>query len=281
MIPDQWRTTFLEVAATARRYRLPTKGRIGLFLLAFPLLAACLTGCTPPNVAQGFGWLRGYLIGKVADGIWDEAFGKPDTVELDRRLRGLEEEIARIQASFASPIRGLRTKIKHDTTRNDYFAMATEAGDQIEELEHRIQNLESQLSRQSLELERQRNLANARVTNNAMTLEPTVHRTAPSSASSAKKLSGRRQGKDFAGTLVAMPQSPLPRVEILLRTWDWNGGDHFSAPDDHGLTMRWRLESGSPIEPLPSGEYPTALQGAFMRERGRITFHTGNSVFIY
>lgn len=275
-------TPLFNAIGAARPVPSPRNRQFVLVFIALPLLVVCASGCAPPTVAQGLGWIRGYLLGKVADGIWDEVFGKPDTVELDRRLRQLEEDLLGIQTRFGTPIRTLRTKIKRDTTRNDYFAMATEAGDQIEELEHRVKDLESQLKRQSQELERQRTIASARIDNVGMAMEP-IPQPSPASTSSSRRTNqnARRQDAVFVGTPAAQPHSPHPQVEISLRTWDWNGGDRFSAPDDRGLTVRWRLQSGSPIEPLPSGDYPRRLKGAFMRDRGKITFHTGDSVFTY
>lgn len=271
------------VAEGGRQLRF---GKTRLLWIALSYLLLCLSGCSPPTMARGPEWVRGYLIGKIADGIWDDFFGKPDTLELDRRLRSLEDDLSRIHTDYGSPIGSLRGKITRSTTKDEYFHLAAGASDRLENLERRIRDLESQLSRQSEELERQRRPAEARIENHGIGIQPLRDR-----ADSAK-VHPTRKNKQIDQTppkrvlnSTSPPSPPQPVLpaspSIRLRVRDWNGGERFSAPDERGYSMRWRLESGEPIAPLASGEYPEVLSGAFVKEGGKWKFRTGESVFIH
>lgn len=78
-----------------------------------------------------------HLLSKASDYIWDKATGKPDVVELDRRLKKLEETVYRTAPNLVPPIRDLRNNITPDTSKEDFQRMVQKADRQIIELERR------------------------------------------------------------------------------------------------------------------------------------------------
>src|SRR3989442_68421 len=81
------------------------------------------------------GFITQFLLGKSADYIWDKFTGKPDIVELDRRVKKLEETVYRTDPKLVAPIRDLRNIITSDTSKEDFQRMVQKADHQIIELQ--------------------------------------------------------------------------------------------------------------------------------------------------
>ena len=73
------------------------------------------------------------MLGKIADGIWDAATGKPDINELDRRLRRVEEGLTSKGAECATPVRELRERLSADMTKEEYVALENKYRQQVNE----------------------------------------------------------------------------------------------------------------------------------------------------
>ena len=127
---------------------------------ALILLASTAPGCGPvpavaPAVTLVRKWGADFMLGKLADGIWDVATGKPDVRELDRRLARIEEDYASRPAAV-SQVQSLRTSIHPDMTLEAYLSLARSCQQQLDRIEklevqardheNRIENLETRPS---------------------------------------------------------------------------------------------------------------------------------------
>lgn len=124
------------------------RSRIFLALAAAAVMAHA-PGCAPPTVAQATNWGVSFALGKLADGIWDAATGKPDVYELDRRLKRLERELAGKSPECAEPVRELRDQITSTMTRDDYLDLAwaaqREVDNRLDALERRMNQAEDDI----------------------------------------------------------------------------------------------------------------------------------------
>jgi hypothetical protein len=108
-----------------------------------------------------------YLLGRALDYVWDKQTGKPDIMELNNRLKSLEEALGQTHPNLTGPIRDLRKSVTSNTGEEDYKHMAQEVYNtlskrivdlerraditnrDIEELKKRVSILESRINRYS------------------------------------------------------------------------------------------------------------------------------------
>jgi hypothetical protein len=77
--------------------------------------------------ANSLGFIGGYLLGKGFDYVWDRITGKPDVLELERRIKELEDTVAQKNQNLADPIRKLRNSVHPDTSKEDFQRMVQKA----------------------------------------------------------------------------------------------------------------------------------------------------------
>jgi uncharacterized protein YecT (DUF1311 family) len=94
-----------------------------------------------------------YLLTKASDYIWDKATGRPDLVELDRRLKELQDTLDRTHPNLVAPIQDLRQNITPNTSQEDFQRMVqkvdSDLRQKIVDFEQRLANLEKDIQNRS------------------------------------------------------------------------------------------------------------------------------------
>jgi hypothetical protein len=136
-----------------RPHQSPNIGRL-VWASWFVTILCSSGGCAPAPTAVSAGsaairFGADFMLGKLADGVWDAATGKPDIYELNRRLKRIEDEMACKGDGCAVPIRNLRQKLTADMTEGEYLALAYTAQ---QELERRVKALEHAVDRNTQDI---------------------------------------------------------------------------------------------------------------------------------
>ncbi|MEZ6141853.1 MAG: hypothetical protein R3B84_14875 [Zavarzinella sp.] len=111
---------------------------------------AMIAGCgphTPKMAVVAVDWTAKFLLGKLADGIWDSATGKPDIKELDKRLSYVEKDMRAKGPECAEPVSDLRDKLVSDMKKDDYLSLEKkyrqQVNDRLDRLEEKVKRLET------------------------------------------------------------------------------------------------------------------------------------------
>jgi len=96
-------------------------------IVALSLLAGMWCDSVADSRDPTLDFVASYLLGKVADTVWDSATGKPDLNELQQRIQRLEQ----LLGESSGPIRKLGTEVSSTTTLTEFHKDAQTALDAL------------------------------------------------------------------------------------------------------------------------------------------------------
>jgi len=93
------------------------------------------------------GFIGQYLLSKAIDEVWDKATGKPDVVQLQSKVKALEEGIEpKYKPRIENFRQGLDRDISYDHYKNNVYELLAKLSKDVSEHDSRIKNLEQDVS---------------------------------------------------------------------------------------------------------------------------------------
>lgn len=133
--------------ARPARFALPVLGLVLLLLPACaPPAAAPVAGHVGAVAFRSAKWIASYLIGKLAEGVWDSATGKSDVELLKRRIEELERQ-SDVRPEHRAELKQLRELVYAGITRAEYERYVSDTSDRLTKIEDRLTKLEQRVDK--------------------------------------------------------------------------------------------------------------------------------------
>jgi BMFP domain-containing protein YqiC len=128
------------------RFVLPVLGLVLLLPACAPPAAAPVAGHVGTVAFRSAKWIAGYLLGKVAEGVWDSATGKTDVDLLKRRIEELERQ-SDVRPEHRAELKQLRELVYAGITRAEYERYVSDTSDRLTKIEDRLTKLEQRVDK--------------------------------------------------------------------------------------------------------------------------------------
>ncbi|MBM3980152.1 MAG: hypothetical protein FJ304_07675 [Planctomycetes bacterium] len=132
----------------SRRARLvlPVLGLVLLLPACAPPAAAPVAGHVGTVAFRSAKWIASYLLGMLAEGVWDSATGKSDVELLKRRIEELERQ-SDVRPEHRAELKQLRELVYAGITRAEYERYVSDTSDRLTKIEDRLTKLEQRVDK--------------------------------------------------------------------------------------------------------------------------------------
>ena len=203
-----------------------------------------------------------YLLGKALDYVWDKGTGKPNLTELDRKLKELQDTLARMHPNLAPPIRDLRNSVTPNTSKEDFQRMVQKVDSDlrrlIADLERRVDITDREITDLKKRIAKLEAKVNTDVTG-VSTYSPTVPSMPPPQTmtpslarpeSRPTEMGTGRYRDNGDGTIIDTQTNLMWADRDNGSDIDWPSAKRYAANYTAGGYRNWRLPSVSELRDL-------------------------------